>query len=59
MVKDCDKTTLEITACVYAILVCKLVPPLPKNLLVAISQPVMQITQQIRCLDPGFEGQRL
>jgi hypothetical protein len=31
MVKDCDKTTLEVTAGVHGILVCLLVPPLRKN----------------------------
>ncbi len=36
---------------------CKLVPPLPKILFFTISQPILQITEQKRCLDPCLEGQ--
>ena len=37
---------------------CKLMSPLSKNLFFAISQPIIQITEHIRCLDPCFDGQR-
>ena len=34
-------------------------PPLLKNLKIAISPQILQITAKIRCLEPGFEGQEL
>ena len=37
---------------------CKLMSSLSNNLLFAISQPIIQKTEYIRCLDPCFDDQR-
>ena len=47
-VSDHNKTIVDIIICVYDSLICKLVPPILKNLLFTLSRLILHITAQIR-----------
>ena len=49
-----SKTIADMITCVYDSLICKLVPPLLRNIFVTISRPILHITAQIRC--PCFQN---
>ena len=57
-VSDHNKVIVDMIACVFDSLICKLVPPLSKNSFFTISRPILHITALTRCPDPCFQGQR-
>jgi len=50
---DHNKTIVDIIICVYDSLICKLVPPLLRNLFFSISRPILHINRIIRCPATG------
>ena len=57
-VSDHNKVIVDMTSCVFDSLICKLVQPLSKNLLLTISRPILYITALTRCPNPCFQVQR-
>ena len=57
-VSDHNKTIVDMITCVYDSVICKLEPPLFRNILFTFSRPILHVTTQIRSPDPCFQGQR-
>ena len=57
-VSDHNKTIVDMITCVYDSLICKLVPPLLRNLLFTLFRPILHITAQIKPPDPCIQSQR-
>ena len=57
-VSDHNKVIVDMITCVFDSLICKLVPPLSKNLFFTISRPILHTAAQTRCPGPCFQGQR-
>ena len=55
---DHNKTIFDMITYFCDRLICKLVPPLLKNLFFTLCRPILHITAQIKCPKPCFQGRR-